>query len=218
MTQDNEFMNNGENPEVNRDAAKEAQQQPFNQPQQANAQQPYAQPQQPYQQPQQPYQQPQQQYQQPQQQFQQPQQPYQQGSPQQPYGQPQQGQPYQQQAYQAPAEPGALGGMQANMASMLSYLFGWITGLIFYFGDKRPIVRFNAAQSIIVSGALVVVNILLSILRIGLWRLWWAFSGISTIIWLIQLAFIVYMMIQAYNGKKVKLPVAGDMAEKWANK
>lgn len=179
-----------------------------------NAQQPYQQPsnaQQPYQQPpnaqQPPYQQPlntqQQAYQQPQQPYQQPQQPYQQA----PYQQ-------QQQPYQAkPAEPGALGGLERNIASTLCYLFGWVTGLIFFFGDKRPEVRFHAAQSIVATGAISVVTFLLSMVRLSTWRLWTLFNTISTILSLATLALIVYMMVSAYQGKRVKLPIAGDIAE-----
>ena len=190
---------------------------PVNEHNAQQAQQPYQQPlnaqQQPYQQPpnaqQPPYQQPlntqQQAYQQPQQPYQQPQQPYQQA----PYQQQQQQQPYQ----AKPAEPGALGGLERNIASMLCYLFGWVTGLIFFFGDKRPEVRFHAAQSIVATGAISVVTFLLSMVRLSMWRLWTLFNTISTILSLATLALIVYMMVSAYQGKRVKLPIAGDIAE-----
>jgi len=35
--------------------------------------------------------------------------------------------------------------MAENVAGLLCYVLGWITGLIFYFIDKRPSVRFHAA-------------------------------------------------------------------------
>jgi uncharacterized membrane protein len=41
-------------------------------------------------------------------------------------------------------------GLSENLAALLSYVFGWITGLIFLLLDKRPYVRFHAAQSIVV--------------------------------------------------------------------
>ena len=37
---------------------------------------------------------------------------------------------------------------------LLCYVLGWVTGLIFFFIDKRPFVRFQAAQSIVVFGGL----------------------------------------------------------------
>lgn len=41
-----------------------------------------------------------------------------------------------------------------NYAASICYLFGWMSGLVMYFVDKRPAVRFHAAQSVIVFGAL----------------------------------------------------------------
>ena len=44
-------------------------------------------------------------------------------------------------------------GMDENVAGLLSYFFGWITGIIFFLIDKRPFVKFHAAQSIVVLAA-----------------------------------------------------------------
>src|SRR4029077_1776249 len=41
-------------------------------------------------------------------------------------------------------------GLPENIAALLSYVLGWVTGLGFLLIDKRPYVRFHAAQSIIV--------------------------------------------------------------------
>jgi uncharacterized membrane protein len=45
-----------------------------------------------------------------------------------------------------------------NVAAMLAYLFGWVGGLVFLLIDRRPFVRFHAAQSVAVFATL---NILL---------------------------------------------------------
>src|ERR1700722_15116751 len=52
-------------------------------------------------------------------------------------------------------------GMSENVAGLLFYVLGWITGLIFYFIDKRPFVRFHAAQSIVLFGGLHILTIVL---------------------------------------------------------
>jgi len=39
-------------------------------------------------------------------------------------------------------------GIEENIAGLLCYLFMWISGLIFLLLDKRPFVKFHAAQSI----------------------------------------------------------------------
>ena len=51
-------------------------------------------------------------------------------------------------AVASPAAASATEGMEENVAALVSYIFGWITGLIFLLIDKRPFVKFHAAQSI----------------------------------------------------------------------
>ena len=41
-------------------------------------------------------------------------------------------------------------GLPENVAALLSYVLGWVTGLVFLLIDKRPYVRFHAAQSVVV--------------------------------------------------------------------
>jgi len=52
-------------------------------------------------------------------------------------------------------------GLGENLAGTLSYLFGWITGIIFLLIDKRGYVRFHALQSIFTFGGLMVLKYLL---------------------------------------------------------
>src|ERR1700680_2112507 len=52
-------------------------------------------------------------------------------------------------------------GMSENVAGFLCYLVGWVTGLIFFLIDKRPFVRFHAAQSIVVFGGLDIIWVVL---------------------------------------------------------
>ncbi len=147
--------------------------------------------------------------------------PYQQPPYQQPpvYGQQQYG------GYQQPygAASGANGptsmGMQANTAAGLSYIAGWITGLIFYFGEKQNrFVRFNAMQSILLYAAVTVIYIILGVVGGAL-----LFSGLYGIVILLNSlvgigAFVLWiiLMINAFQGKYLKLPIIGDYAEKFA--
>src|ERR1700674_703350 len=50
-------------------------------------------------------------------------------------------------------------GLGENVAGLLCYAVGWVTGIIFLLIDKRPFVKFHAAQSIVVFGALTVFRI-----------------------------------------------------------
>src|SRR5262249_22674740 len=58
----------------------------------------------------------------------------------------------------------ATAGMDENVAGLVSYIFGWVTGLIFLLIDKRPFVKFHAAQSIALSICFIPIWILYLIL------------------------------------------------------
>ncbi len=53
------------------------------------------------------------------------------------------------------------GGLSENAAAALSYALGWITGIIFFLIDKRPYVRFHAAQSVVTFGILNLIRLVL---------------------------------------------------------
>jgi uncharacterized membrane protein len=111
-------------------------------------------------------------------------------------------------------------GMNANIAGLLCYVVGWITGLILFLIEKEnKFVRFHALQSIIVFGALTVLQIAITVLTgvFGLIHLGILIPFLSLINGLIGLAGLVLwiiLMIKAYQGELFKLPIAGDIAEK----
>ncbi|MBD3264007.1 MAG: DUF4870 domain-containing protein [Candidatus Omnitrophica bacterium] len=103
-------------------------------------------------------------------------------------------------------------GMQPNMAAMLSYVFGFITGIIFFAVEKEnKFVKFHAMQSMVVFGGLFVINLVLSLLIPPLAIFISPIIGIaSVVLWII-------LMIKSYQGDYFKLPFAGDIAEKNSN-
>ena len=115
-------------------------------------------------------------------------------------------------------------GMEPNVAALLSYVVGWITGLIFFLIEtKNKFVRFHAMQSVIVFGALTVASIVISILVsvFVIARLYFVlplFQLIGTCLWLVGLILWIILMIKAYQGEYFKLPFAGDIAEKQIQK
>ena len=102
-------------------------------------------------------------------------------------------------------------GLQQNVAALLCYVLGWLTGLVFYFIDKRPFVRFHAMQSILVFGGIHILHLLLSFLFpfLHLWSLLFALSGLIS---LISLILWVLLMVKAYQNEWYKVPVVGDIA------
>ena len=95
-------------------------------------------------------------------------------------------------------------GLDENVAGLLCYVLGWISGTIFILIEtENKFVRFHAMQSIIVFGILTVAGIILGFVPyIG-----WLVPAVSFILW-------VVLMVKAYQGTKYKLPWAGNLAEK----
>lgn len=135
-----------------------------------------------------------------------------------------------------PASSSPLGGMDPKIAAAISYI--WIVGVIFFILEKEnKFVRFHALQSILFGVANSVVMILLGILAfvltfvfgiggamvggamqslvsllIGLvWLLFW-------VIGLLMFAGLIFAAVKAYQGKKFKLPIIGNIAENMVNK
>jgi len=103
-------------------------------------------------------------------------------------------------------------GLQENIAALLSYLLGWVTGLIFYLLEpNNKFVRFHAIQSIIVFGTFTLLGIILGWIPFIGTFIWSLISLLAFILWII-------LMVKAYQGVKYKLPIAGNLAEKWAEK
>ena len=109
------------------------------------------------------------------------------------------------------------GAIPSNVAGTLSYLLGFITGILFlvlapYSQDK--FVRFHAFQSIFISVAWFVVNVA----QTFLWMvLPWGVAGmLSMLIGLAFFAAVIFLMVKAYQGERFKLPIVGDLAEKQA--
>ncbi|MFW6057146.1 MAG: DUF4870 domain-containing protein [Chloroflexota bacterium] len=99
-------------------------------------------------------------------------------------------------------------GMEQNVAGLLCYVLGWITGLVFYLIEKEnKFVRFHAMQSIVVFGALTVVSLILSVIPLIGWV-------ISSLLWILGLVLWIVLMVKAYQNVWFKLPIAGDFAEK----
>ena len=101
-------------------------------------------------------------------------------------------------------------GMEPHVAALLSYLLGFITGIIFYIIEKdNKFVRFHAMQSIVTFGALFVLQMVLARIPIVGAVLIPILSIVSLILWIL-------LMFKAYQGERFKLPMAGDIAERQA--
>ena len=100
-------------------------------------------------------------------------------------------------------------GLTENVAGLLCYILGWITGIVFLVIEPdNKFVRFHALQSIIVFGILNVVGYILSYIP-GVGIFFGCIIGVAGfILWVI-------LMFKAYQGTRFKIPWAGNLAEKW---
>jgi uncharacterized membrane protein len=97
--------------------------------------------------------------------------------------------------------------LEPNVAGLLCYLAGWITGIIFLvLESKNKFIRFHAMQSIVTFGFLTIASILLSALPVVGDFFAIAIGILAFILWII-------LMVKAYQGELYKLPVAGNIAE-----
>ncbi len=100
--------------------------------------------------------------------------------------------------------------MRARTAGWLSYLFGWVTGLIFFLLERENrFVRFHAMQSLLFFGAISIFEAVFNYIP---------YSGfVSAAMGLVSFVCWIVLMVAAHRGRYLKLPVIGDYAEKWAN-
>lgn len=102
-------------------------------------------------------------------------------------------------------------GMSENLAALLSYVLGFITGIIFFVIEKESkFVKFHAMQSILVSAALMVLSFVLGFIPFIGWLALILLGPVSFVLWII-------LMVKAYKYVWFKLPVVGDIAEKQAD-
>lgn len=110
-------------------------------------------------------------------------------------------------------------GMDENIAGLLCYLLP-IVGLVFFFIEKEnKFVRFHAVQVIILALTIMVVSIgigilsaILSMLKLG-WVSLFITGPFVLLIGPVIFFLMIFMAYQAYQGKMIKLPIIGKLAE-----
>ncbi len=98
-------------------------------------------------------------------------------------------------------------GMRARTAGLLCYLFGWVSGLIFFLLERENrFVRFHAMQSLLFFGILSILEGIFSYLPF--------FGPIGGVLGLIMFIGWIVMMVKAHRGEYYKLPLFGDLADR----
>ena len=122
-------------------------------------------------------------------------------------------------------------GLEENLAALLSYVFGWLSGLIFFLIEKDSrLVRFHAMQSILLNVLSAIVAFVVWILVFIFWIIAAQLSDVlgmvvglvATLLWIAFFIAVlvawVMCLIKAFQGQYFKLPIIGNFAEKFSMK
>jgi uncharacterized membrane protein len=110
-------------------------------------------------------------------------------------------------------------GLDANIASALSYFFGLLSGAVFFaIETESRFVKFHAMQSMLASVAAIVIwivymvlaSILVYIPILGWLVMLLLWAGLA----LGMLGLWLFCMFKAFQGERFKLPYIGEVAEK----
>lgn len=111
-------------------------------------------------------------------------------------------------------------GLDENVAAALSYVLGFLTGIVmFLIESENDQVRFHAAQSIVIFGILFVASIALNFVQaiaafsdiIGL-VLGPILGLLGLVLWLGGLILWIYLLVRTYQGEDPRIPVAAGVA------
>lgn len=98
-------------------------------------------------------------------------------------------------------------GLDPRLAALLSYLLGFITGLVFLVLEKQnAYVRFHAYQSTILFLGIGVTSFVLGFVPLIGPLLDAVLGAAAFVLWIL-------LMLKAFQGVQYKLPMLGDMAE-----
>ena len=119
-------------------------------------------------------------------------------------------------------------GLDGNVTALIGYIIGIIALVLIFIEKDNKFVRFHALQSLlwwigywvilfVVCILLAIVGVVLSMISTSLGGIVWALiSLLAFVAWLPLLAGVIYAAYKAYSGEMTKLPIVGNLAEKWA--
>lgn len=108
-------------------------------------------------------------------------------------------------------QPAPMGGSPSTVGSnkktytILAYVLGWITGLIFLFvGKDDPDVKWNAANAVVVFGGLSIISLILSFIPV--------INVLTVLVSLVGFVLWVIFLVQAIqgNGERIQTPLIGN--------
>ena len=114
-------------------------------------------------------------------------------------------------------------GVDARLAAVLCYAGWWVTGLVFLFAERQhQEVRFHAAQSLVVFGALSVALLLCggasAVAFFVAAPTFQLMQAIGNALWFGAVLLWLFLLVKTWRGETLRIPVAGDLAMKIASR
>ena len=107
-----------------------------------------------------------------------------------------------------PSQPQPMGGMPSAAGSnkktytILAYLLGWLTGLIFLFvGKDDPDVKWNAANSVVFFGGLSIIIFIVGLITVV--------QLLVFPLWLVGFIYWIIFLVQSLQGTGQRIPAPG---------
>jgi len=118
-------------------------------------------------------------------------------------------------------------GLDGNVTALIGYIVGIVALILIFIEKDNKFVRFHAIQSMLWVVAYIACVIGMVVLGIVVALVGAASSTLATILglvlmllWLVVvfgfLGGLVFAAIKAYGGTEFKLPIVGNLAQKWA--
>jgi len=96
---------------------------------------------------------------------------------------------------------------EQNLLAALTYILGFVTGLIFLVIEKKnDYIRFHALQSVAVFGSLFVLLLIVGFIPL--------INNLVFLVVILSLVLWVVLMYKAFTGERYKLPYVGEWVEK----
>lgn len=110
-------------------------------------------------------------------------------------------------------------GLSSRTAATLAYSGWWVTGLIFWLFERRdPIVRFHAAQAVVVFGVTALLVVLLTGLAAAslsfLPAMFGVFAGAAALIWVAGVILWAVAMWKTASGEDWRVAAASRWVER----
>ncbi|MCO6510735.1 MAG: DUF4870 domain-containing protein [Aridibacter famidurans] len=119
-------------------------------------------------------------------------------------------------------------GLDGNITALIGYIIGIVALILIFIEKDNKFVRFHAFQSVLYTVGFIVVYIAAMILITIITVVLGAMSDILGLIgsllylllfvvWLAWLIGLIMAAVKSYGGNMWKLPIVGNMAEKWSS-